>query len=100
MSVWQILATGISFGIAMLAMLMGMNLLLNNSLKINIGVNKKQKKIIYKDLLSYLYTDLLMLKDGSWDPDEESIDASINTLNIISELLKIKPKDLRNNEKH
>lgn len=46
-------------------------------------------------LLDSIYTDLLMLKDDEWQPDEDSCKASIDIIKELGKELKIKPKDLR-----
>jgi hypothetical protein len=46
--------------------------------------------------LSHLYTDLLMLGDGTWIPDESSIRASLNNLGECAEsILELELKDNR-----
>ena len=49
-------------------------------------------------LLDSIYTDLLMLRDGDWQPDEDSCEASINIIKELAKELKIKLKDLREDE--
>ena len=48
-----------------------------------------------KSKLSNVYTDLLMLRDGEWEIDESSVDATISMIEQISEELEITPEDLR-----
>ena len=48
-----------------------------------------------KSKLSNVYTDLLMLRDGEWEFDESSVDATISMVEQISEELEITPEDLR-----
>lgn len=45
--------------------------------------------------LSCLYTDLLMLQDGSWIPDDDSINASLSMIEGVSEALSIELHDNR-----
>lgn len=49
-------------------------------------------------LLNSIYTDILMLKDDEWQPDENSCLASINIIKELAKELKIKLKDLREGE--
>ena len=42
-----------------------------------------------------LYTDLLMLQDGSWEPDFQSVDASLDTLADIADYFGIYMADTR-----
>lgn len=48
-----------------------------------------------KAALSAVYTDMLMLKDGSWMPDDDSIGATIDNLELISDELNIEITDTR-----
>lgn len=41
-----------------------------------------------KDKLNCLYVDFHMLADGSWEPDDHSVSASIESLEIIVEELQ------------
>lgn len=52
------------------------------------------KELIEK-CLSLIYTDMLMLKDGEWIPDEHSAEATIDNIEILAQELKIPLKDLR-----
>lgn len=47
------------------------------------------------DLINHVYTDLLMLQDGTWQPDEKSVEDSINTVEKLAEELKLNLKDTR-----
>ena len=49
-------------------------------------------------LLDSIYTNILMLKDDEWQPDEDSCKASINVIKELGKELKIKLKDLREGE--
>lgn len=48
-----------------------------------------------RDKLNSLYTDLLMLRDGDWEPDREGADASILTIQDIADTLGITLQDTR-----
>lgn len=54
----------------------------------------KDLSCIYEDL-SCVYTDLLMLKDGSWEPDNDSIEATLFILEKVAERLGLSLKDKR-----
>lgn len=55
---------------------------------------KKNKRV--SELLNDIYTDMLMLKEYAWEPDEDSVQASIETVETIaSELQLPPPKDTR-----
>lgn len=43
------------------------------------------------DLIALVYQDLQMLADGTWVPDEESIDATMEVLLELGSRLGIKP---------
>lgn len=45
--------------------------------------------------MNNLYTDLLMLEDGSWEPDPSSVDASIESLETIAKYSGIQLEDKR-----
>jgi len=45
--------------------------------------------------LDSLYTDLLMLQDGSWMPDQHSINASLQVLEGLAKELDLECKDNR-----
>jgi len=45
--------------------------------------------------LNCVYTDFLMLRDGDWDPDEDTINASIGMIERIAEILDIGLEDTR-----
>ena len=45
--------------------------------------------------LSHIYTDMLMLQDGEWVPDEHSTEAIIGNIEAIAQELKIPLKDFR-----
>lgn len=53
-----------------------------------------------KDILDCLYTDLLMLQDGSWDPHEnpDGCEAAIDNIIQLGENLGITPEDTRDND--
>lgn len=46
-------------------------------------------------LLNNIYTDLLMLKEGEWTPDESSCEDSIKTIEDIAIELDIEITDTR-----
>ena len=46
-------------------------------------------------LLSALYTDILMLADGSWQPDKKSISATIDTIETLALELNLTITDNR-----
>ena len=46
-------------------------------------------------LLNSIYTDLLMLRDGDWQPDEDSCEASINTVKELASELRYELTDIR-----
>jgi hypothetical protein len=48
-----------------------------------------------ESLLNHIHTDLAMLQDGSWTPDITSIEASLNTVDEIANILGIELKDIR-----
>lgn len=50
---------------------------------------------LLKESLSRSYTDLLMLEDESWQPDEKSINASIVNLQEIEDIFEIDLEDTR-----
>ena len=51
---------------------------------------------VIEDGLSHLYTDLLMLKEEIWIPDEHSIQDSLNNLEECAEsILELELKDTR-----
>ena len=50
-----------------------------------------------KDYLNGVYTDFLMLKDETWEPDSKSISASIYAIEKIAEELEINLTDTRDN---
>ena len=54
---------------------------------------EKKREITNK--LNSLYTDFLMLKDGSWQPDDDSISDSINMLEDISIIMNFSLRDNR-----
>jgi len=58
-------------------------------------IKDKATESALKCCLDAIYTDLLMLQDGSWEPDESSIEASINTVDTIGNILGIRIKDMR-----
>jgi len=45
------------------------------------------EKEALRNNLEYLHTDFLMLREGSWEPDDESVDSSLTTLEAIHRLL-------------
>jgi len=51
-----------------------------------------------QDLLSELYTDMLMLKDGSWQPDKHTCDASIDAIETIALKLNLTVSDNRDED--
>lgn len=42
-----------------------------------------------------LYTDLCMLQDGSWEPDCDSVDASIGNVEKVAQILGVEVYDDR-----
>lgn len=46
-------------------------------------------------LLNHIYTDILMLKEGSWQPDESSCEDSIEVIEQIASELDIEITDTR-----
>lgn len=54
----------------------------------------KNKKEI-EDKLSHVYTDILMLKDGTWHPDEGSCMSTLEMLKDVAEILEIRVIDTR-----
>lgn len=48
-----------------------------------------------EDALCRVYTDLLMLQDGSWVPDNSSIENTISNLESMAEVLGIELQDKR-----
>jgi hypothetical protein len=50
---------------------------------------------LMKEILSRNYTDLLMLEDESWQPDNDSINASISNIQEIESIFEIDLKDTR-----
>lgn len=50
---------------------------------------------LMKEILSRNYTDLLMLEDKSWQPDEHSINASISNIQEIEDIFEIDLEDTR-----
>jgi len=52
-------------------------------------------KNLLEENLSNVFTDLSMLQDGSWQPDGDSIQASLNNLHEIAHDLKINIVDTR-----
>lgn len=48
-----------------------------------------------QELVDGLYTDLQMLKDGSWEPDAHSCDDSLECVEEIARRLNVTPKDNR-----
>lgn len=57
-------------------------------------IRKKKLKEIQEGL-DFIYTDLLMLQEGSWTPDESSVEASLDTVRSIGNLLQLEIKDVR-----
>ena len=47
------------------------------------------------EAMNCLYTDLLMLHEGEWEPCEHSVEASIGMLEIVAEILDIDLQDNR-----
>jgi hypothetical protein len=45
--------------------------------------------------LDHIYTDLLMLEEGTWVPDRHSINSSIDELTVIAEHLGTELRDTR-----
>lgn len=50
---------------------------------------------LMKEILSRNYTDLLMLEDESWQPDTNSINASIANIQEIEDVFEIDLEDTR-----
>lgn len=48
-----------------------------------------------KSLLSDIYTDILMLKEEIWEPDEDSCNSTIDNIERIAQLLNLEIKDTR-----
>jgi hypothetical protein len=48
-----------------------------------------------QEAFSALYTDLLMLQDGDWEPDFQSVDASLDILANIADYFDIPMVDNR-----
>lgn len=48
-----------------------------------------------ESLLSSIYTDMLMLIDGTWEPDNNSCQATIENIEKLSEKLGVNLKDFR-----
>lgn len=48
-----------------------------------------------EELLSGVYTDILMLQDGTWQPDEHSCQATIEAIEKIANELNLELKDTR-----
>ena len=48
-----------------------------------------------EELLSGIYTDILMLQDGTWQPDDDSCNATIDAIERLSTLLNAEIKDTR-----
>lgn len=48
-----------------------------------------------KRLLNHIYTDMLMLKEGNWQPDEESCDYTIDTIEELAKEIGVELKDTR-----
>lgn len=53
---------------------------------------------ILKETLDNNYTDLLMLEDESWQPDEDSINSSIANIQHIEDIFDIDLEDTRDSE--
>tara|TARA_R110000803_G_scaffold52425_3_gene107960 strand:+ start:2040 stop:2300 length:261 start_codon:yes stop_codon:yes gene_type:complete len=51
-----------------------------------------------KTELNCIYTDLLMLEDGSWVPDEDSINDTLDNVRTIANNLGVELKDTREEE--
>jgi len=45
--------------------------------------------------LNNIYTDMLMLKDGSWVPDDKSIADTILVISALADTLGVELKDTR-----
>ncbi len=48
-----------------------------------------------KELLSGIYTDILMLQDGTWQPDDDSCNATIDAIESIASILNVEITDTR-----
>lgn len=46
-------------------------------------------------LLNHIYTDMLMLRDGEWQPDTDSCESSIEVIEQIATELNIEITDTR-----
>jgi len=53
------------------------------------------KKEVVKVSLSHIFTDMLSLMDGEWEPDYHSINATLKSLEIAAETLDIVLVDYR-----
>ena len=53
------------------------------------------EKLTKQELFNCLYTDFLMLADGEWQPDWDSIEASIDVLLELAKDAEITPIDTR-----
>lgn len=51
-----------------------------------------------QELLNMLYTDMSMLADGSWSPDTDSCDASLDVLQRIASHLGLTLTDSRDED--
>lgn len=61
-------------------------------------VNPTERNEELTHRLSMVYTDMLMLKDGSWEPDGSSINATLGNLEVIAALLGVTVEDNRDPE--
>ena len=61
----------------------------------NTDSNKLNNIEMRRECLDSLHTDFLMLEDGSWDPDRQSVAASLETVQKLGKLLNLEPKDIR-----
>ena len=48
-----------------------------------------------QELLSMVYTDLLLLKTGTWQPDDDSCNACISNIEEIASEVDVELIDLR-----
>lgn len=45
--------------------------------------------------LNLIYTDMLMLQEGVWVPDDDSVKSSVDTIERIANTLGVELKDIR-----
>lgn len=48
-----------------------------------------------KQALNSIFTDINMLKEGVWEPDTDSINATLTMIRVLADNLRIELKDTR-----